>query len=192
VDRRTSALLDVTPVRTLGHGTATQDELIDRLHAADIALVIDVRIAPGSKRHPHVARDALAEWLPAGGIAYRWEKSLGGFRKLAADSPDTALRNESFRAYAGHMRTPEFADAIARALADASTAAVAVMCSESVWWRCHRRLIADFLELARGVDVEHLMPDGRLDRHVPTDGVRRRADGLLVYDAGASPLPAVD
>jgi uncharacterized protein (DUF488 family) len=131
----------------------------------------------------------MAQWLPQGGVSYRWEKRLGGFRKLAPDSPDTALRNDSFRAYAGHMRTPEFGAAIDALLVEAVDAAVAVMCSESVWWRCHRRLIADFLVLAREVEVEHLMPDGRLTTHVPTDGVRRRDDGLLVYDAGASPLP---
>ncbi|HET7311897.1 MAG TPA: DUF488 domain-containing protein [Mycobacteriales bacterium] len=178
----------MTTIRTFGHGTATQAELLDRLRAASVDLVVDVRIAPGSKRHPHVGKDALSEWLPASGIHYRWEKRLGGFRKLAENSPDVALRNESFRAYAGHMRTPEFGDAIATLLDDARGSAVAVMCSESVWWRCHRRLVADFLELARGVEVEHLMPDGRSARHMPTDGVRRREDGLLVYDAGVSPL----
>lgn len=180
----------VTTVRTFGHGTAAQDELLQRLRGAGVELVVDVRIAPGSKRHPHVSRDLLSEWLPAAGVGYRWEKRLGGFRKLAADSPDVALRNHSFRAYAGHMRTPDFGDAISQVLDDATGTCVAVMCSESVWWRCHRRLIADFLTLACGVGVEHLMPDGRLDAHRPTDGVRRRADGLLVYDAGASPLAA--
>ena len=181
----------MTTVRTFGHGTASQEELLDRLRGAGVELVVDVRIAPGSKRHPHASRDALAVWLPEGGLAYRWEKRLGGFRKLAADSPDVALRNESFRAYAGHMRSTDFADAIDQLFEEAAEANVAVMCSESVWWRCHRRLVADFLELARGVGVEHLLPDGRLDRHVPTDGVRRREDGLLVYDAGVSTLPGV-
>ena len=178
-------------MRTFGHGTATQAELFERLRGAGIQLVVDVRIAPGSRRHPHVGRDALAEWLPDSGVSYRWEKRLGGFRKLAPDSPDTALRNESFRAYAGHMRTPDFADAIDTLLTGATASAAAVMCSESVWWRCHRRMIADFLVLAREVEVQHLMPDGRLTTHVPTDGVRRRDDGLLVYDAGASALPGV-
>lgn len=181
----------MTVVRTVGHGTATQEELLERLRGAEVGLVVDVRIAPGSRRHPHVARDALEEWLPEGGVHYRWEKRLGGFRKLSPDSPDTALRNESFRAYAGHMRTQEFGAAVDALLVDAASAAVAVMCSESVWWRCHRRLIADFLVVARDVAVEHVMPDGRLDAHVPTDGVRRRDDGLLVYDAGASLLPGV-
>jgi len=181
----------VSAVLTVGHGTASQDNLITRLHAAGVDLVVDVRIAPGSKRHPHVSRDALADWLPAAGVAYRWDKRLGGFRKLAAGSPDTALRNESFRAYAGHMRSDDFATAVDAVVADAERARVAIMCSETVWWRCHRRLIADHLMLARGGQVEHVMPGGRIERHAPTDGVRVGADGLLYYDAGASPLPGV-
>lgn len=176
---------------TVGHGTASQQELLDRLRAVDVAAVVDVRIAPGSRRHPQVSRDALSEWLPAADIGYRWEKRLGGFRKLAADSPDVALRNESFRAYAGHMRTPEFLTAVEEVLAEAAARTVAVMCSETVWWRCHRRLIADFVTLARDVEVRHLMPPGRLEPHRPTDGVRRDpASGLLVYDAGQPSLDA--
>jgi uncharacterized protein (DUF488 family) len=181
----------LTTVFTIGHGTASQDELVARLRSAEVELVVDVRIAPGSRRHPHVSRDALAEWLPAAGIGYRWDKRLGGFRKLAADSPDVALRNESFRAYAGHMRSEEFGDAVDALLADVTGASVAVMCSETVWWRCHRRLIADHLVIARDVAVGHVMPGNRVESHAPTDGVRRGSDGLLYYDAGASPLPGV-
>jgi uncharacterized protein (DUF488 family) len=178
-------------VLTVGHGTASQEELLDRLRAADVDLVVDVRIAPGSKRHPHASRDALSEWLPAAGVAYRWDKRLGGFRKVAADSPDVALRNESFRGYAGHMRSPDFATAVDALLTDAARARVAVMCSETVWWRCHRRLIADYLVLARGGHVDHVMPGRRIEAHAPTDGVQVGVDGLLYYDAGVSPLPGV-
>ena len=178
----------MTRLLTVGHGTASQDELLDRLRSVDVERVIDVRIAPGSRRHPHVSRDALGEWLPAAGIGYRWEKRLGGFRKLPAGSPDVALRNASFRAYATHMRTAEFLAALDEVLAEAAATRLAVMCSESVWWRCHRRMIADFATLARDVDVVHLMTPGRVQPHVATDGVRRRPDGLLVYDGGAETL----
>lgn len=178
----------MTELVTVGHGTASQDELLDRLRSVGVSRVVDVRIAPGSRRHPHVARDALAQWLPAAGIGYRWEKRLGGFRTLPPDSPDVALRNESFRAYAAHMRSDDFLSAVDEMLAEAESARTAVMCSETVWWRCHRRLIADFATLARGVDVGHLVTAGRLDPHAPTEGVRLRDDGLLVYDAGAEPL----
>ena len=179
----------MTRVLTVGHGTATQGELLERLHAAEVELVVDVRIAPGSRRHPHVARDAMEEWLPAGGIGYRWDKRLGGFRKLSGESPDVALRNDSFRAYAGYMRTEPFTAAVTDLLRDADERTVVVMCSETVWWRCHRRLVADHLVLVHGATVDHVMPGGRLERHVPTDGVRVGDDGRLVYDGGASALP---
>jgi uncharacterized protein (DUF488 family) len=179
---------------TIGHGAATQDELAARLRAAGLELVVDIRIAPGSKRHPHVGRDALTDWLPAMGIGYRWEKRLGGFRKLPTDSPDVALRNDSFRAYAAHMRTAEFADAVDEVLAATAGTRVAVMCSETVWWRCHRRMVSDFVQLVKSVDVRHVMPGARdavrLENHKPTDGVRLGDNGLLVYDAGAQPLPS--
>ena len=177
---------------TVGHGTATQQELIDRLTEVGVGAVVDVRVAPGSRRHPHVSRDSLAEWLPASGIGYRWEKRLGGFRRLLPGSPDEALRNESFRAYAGHMRTPEFVDAIDGVLDEAVDRPTAVMCSETVWWRCHRRLIADFVTLVRGGEVRHVMPPARLEPHRPTDGVRLTTEGTLVYDAGAVPLSSSD
>jgi len=89
---------------TVGHGATGQDELAHLLLQAGVHALVDVRIAPGSRRNPHVMRAALAQWLPAAGIAYRWDQRLGGYRKLPPDSPDLALRNSSFRAYAAHMR----------------------------------------------------------------------------------------
>ncbi|MEV5440734.1 DUF488 domain-containing protein [Streptomyces sp. NPDC052682] len=167
---------------TFGHGTAGRDRLTGLLRQAGVESVVDVRTAPGSRRNPDVSRQRLAEWLPDSGIGYRWEPALGGFRKLPADSPDTVWRNASFRGYAAHTRSPDFVAAIDRVLGEAADVRTAVMCSEAVWWRCHRRLIADFAVLARGVPAGHLMHDGRLSRHVPTAGVRLREDGLLVYD----------
>ncbi|GHK01150.1 DUF488 domain-containing protein [Streptomyces sp. NPDC003753] len=167
---------------TFGHGTADRDRLSDLLRAAGIAAVVDVRTAPGSRRNPDVGRERLRQWLPECGIAYRWEPRLGGFRKVPHDSPDTVWRNESFRGYAGHTRTAEFVDAITLLLEEAAQRRTAVMCGEAVWWRCHRRLIADFVVLARGRPVLHLMHDGRLVPHSLSQGVRLRDDGLLVYD----------
>lgn len=173
-------------VRTFGHGTASQEEIVGLLGAAGVELVVDVRTAPGSRRNPHVARAELERWLPAHGFAYRWDRRLGGFRRPPADSPDLFWRQEMFRGYAAHMRGQEFAAAVADLLA--FTGSQAVMCSESVWWRCHRRMIADFLVLARSVPVDHLLHDGRVVPHEPTPGARLREDGLLVYDAGQEPL----
>ena len=176
------------PLITFGHGTASAERIAGLLGAAEVTALVDVRIAPGSRRHPHVARAELERWLPDHGISYRWEKRLGGFRRPASDSPDVAWREDAFRGYAGYMRQPEFAAAIDEVLAQVAAQPagqhVAVMCSESLWWRCHRRLIADFAEIARGVPVRHLMHDGRLAVHRPSPGVRLREDGLLVYDAG--------
>ena len=169
---------------TIGHGTHPADEFASLLRGADVAALVDIRIGPGSRRNPQFQRAALEKWLPQNGIDYRWERRLGGFRKLPAGSPDTALRNESFRAYAGHMRTPDFREALAELLAGASRQPTVIMCSESVWWRCHRRLVADAATLLHGWDVQHVMPDGRLAAHPPTQGVRL-ADHELYYDVPA-------
>jgi len=173
---------------TFGHGTASADQMTELLRGAGIAGSVDVRIAPGSRRHPHVARAELERWLPEAGICYRWDKRLGGFRRPAPDSPDVAWQEDMFRGYAGYMRTADFLAAMDALLAQASAQVTTVMCAESLWWRCHRRLIADFACAARGVPVRHLMHDGRLEEHRLSPGLRLRDDGLLVYDAGQPPL----
>ncbi|MFJ8146444.1 DUF488 family protein [Streptomyces sp. NPDC096048] len=167
---------------TFGHGTAGRAALAELLRGAGVAAVVDVRTAPGSRRDPDLLRERLAGWLPEEGLAYRWEQRLGGFRKPVPDSPDVIWRNTSFRGYAGHTRSPEFVTAMDELLDRTARERTAVMCGEAVWWRCHRRLIADFAVLARGTPVDHLMHDGRLTAHSPTPGARLRTDGLLVYD----------
>ncbi|OBH32332.1 hypothetical protein A9X03_06315 [Mycobacterium sp. E1715] len=172
---------------TVGHGTADRERLADLLAGAGVALVVDVRRYPASRTNPDVRREALECWLPDRGIEYRWEPRLGGRRHVAAGEPepDAWWTVAAFRAYAAYTRTPEFGAALDEVLADAARRTTAVMCSESVWWRCHRRLIADVVELARAVPVRHLMPDGRLRPHRPADGARRRPDGHLVWDGAA-------
>ncbi|WP_079132349.1 MULTISPECIES: DUF488 family protein [Streptomyces] len=153
------------------------------LHGAGVEAVVDVRTAPGSRRNPDAHRDRLAAWLPEEGLEYRWEKRLGGFRKAAADSPDVFWEHAQFRGYAGYTRDPVFLDAMDELLQQtATTERTAVMCAESLWWRCHRRIIADFAVLARSTPVLHLAHDGRLTEHPPAPGARLRDDGLLVYD----------
>ncbi|MFF5661146.1 DUF488 domain-containing protein [[Kitasatospora] papulosa] len=167
---------------TFGHSTAERYRLIELLHSAEVSSVVDVRIGPGSRRNPDLNRESLGRWMPRAGITYRWEKELGGFRKPPPDSPDVIWRNTSFRGYAAHTRDADFVAAMDRLLAETSRTRAAVMCSEALWWRCHRRLIADFAAVARNVPVHHLMHNGRLVPHPPTPGLRLRSDGLLVYD----------
>jgi len=171
----------VTELITVGHGTLSQDAFVELLRQAEVRAVVDVRIAPGSRRSPHFLREALERWLPEAGVGYRWEQALGGFRPEPLVVLDTALRNASFRAYAAYMRTPEFQAALRGMLASAEETRTAVMCSETVWWRCHRRLIADHATLLDGVAVHHLMPPGRLAPHAVTHGVRVAGTSLL-YD----------
>lgn len=163
---------------TVGHGTLGAPELVDLLRRGGIETVADVRRYPGSRRHPHFARDALSEWLTAAGIGYRWFESLGGRRKPDESSPNTGLRSEQFRGYADHMASDEFSRAIADLCDLADDRPVAVMCAESVWWRCHRRLLADHLVLVEGRAVDHLFHDGRVVDHEPTPGAR--VDGGVV------------
>jgi uncharacterized protein (DUF488 family) len=169
------------PLLTVGHGPEDRTALAARLCGAGVGLVVDVRRFPGSRSNTDVRREALEEWLPAAGIGYRWEARLGGRRRLPPGGPvaDGWWTVAQFAAYAAHTRTAEFAAALDEVLTEAATGTVAVMCSESVWWRCHRRLVADVAVLARGVPVSHLMPDGRLAEHRPSEGAVRGDDGLV-------------
>jgi uncharacterized protein (DUF488 family) len=169
------------PLLTVGHGPDDRIALAERLTGAAVGLLVDVRRFPGSRNNPDVRREALAEWLPDAGIGYRWEERLGGRRSLPKGEPvaDAWWTVAQFAAYAAHTRTPEFAAALDEVLAEASAGTVAVMCSESVWWRCHRRQIADVAVLGRGVPVTHLMPDGRLRPHEPSAGAVLGPDGAV-------------
>lgn len=182
---------------TFGHGTASAERIGSALREAGIAAVVDIRIAPGSRRNPHVARAELEHWLPGQGIGYRWDKRLGGFRRAPADSPDTFWREPAFRGYAWHMRQPDFLAAIDELLGQTAGQAatgqasphVAIMCSESLWWRCHRRLVADFTTIARRQPVRHLfLSNNSLAGHRPSPGARLTEEGLLIYDGGQASL----
>ncbi len=176
----------MTTIRTVGHGTADADELGELLRGAGVTELVDVRRFPGSRRHPQFSSEAMAAWLPEHGVGYQHLESLGGRRKLGPDSPHIGLRNEQFRAYADHMESDEFTAGVAELLRIAEDESVAVLCSESVWWRCHRRLLADHLVLVHHVVVEHLFHDGRLARHDPTPEARLH-DEHVIYDVGVAP-----
>jgi len=164
---------------TIGHSTHPLEEFLSFLEAHRIAAVADVRSFPGSRRYPQYGKDALQASLARIGIAYRWMPALGGRRRPAADSPNTVWRNAAFRGYADYMQTEAFAAALDALLELARIHRTALMCAESVWWRCHRAMIADAL-LARGIDVEHILDEGPSTRH-PGTAPLRIVDGRASY-----------
>jgi uncharacterized protein (DUF488 family) len=125
----------------------------------------------------------MAQWIPdLSGASYRWCPELGGFRKRRLDSPNTGLRHPSFRAYADYMQTDAFRRALDALLDLPKVDRTAIMCSETLWWRCHRRLIADAATLLRQVEVWHIMHTGAVVPHALTEGVRVLPEGMLQYD----------
>ena len=178
-------------IYTIGHGTRSEDELVAVLHDAGIDRLIDVRRYPGSRRNPHFSREALQKWLPERGVVYDWRgDTLGGRREH--ENPQTrhpSLRNKAFQGYADYMDTDDFRDAVMQLERDASNEKVAIMCAETVWWRCHRRMISDAL-VARGNEVIHLIKTGDRNPHKPVTEMRVGEDGWPVYDLG--PLKLLD
>ena len=167
---------------TIGHSIRTIDDFISLLEENEINVLVDVRAWPGSKRYPQFNKDALAESLNAHGIGYQHFPELGGKRKSKPDSRNTAWRNASFRGYADYMETEQFQKGIERLLDVAVKAgAIAIMCAEAVWWRCHRSLIADYLK-ARGVEVLHVLGANKVELH-PYTSAARIVNGELTYAA---------
>ncbi|WP_309080803.1 DUF488 domain-containing protein [Zhihengliuella sp.] len=151
-------------ILTVGHSTHPLGEFVDLLQGAGATAVVDVRSLPGSNRHPQFNAESLAAGLSEHGIVYRRIAALGGRRNLQrAIDPEVNgfWQNRSFHNYADYALSEEFDGGLAELLEIAREARPAIMCSEAVWWRCHRRIIADHL-LARGTDVRHLMPGGRV------------------------------
>lgn len=172
-------------VWTIGHSTLTLEELVVRLQLHKIELLCDVRTVPRSRRHPQFSENALAQSLPAHGIAYRHLPGLGGWRHTQPGSPNTGWRNAAFRGYADYALTLEFAEAL-RELCDlAIQQPTAIMCAEALWWRCHRRLIADRL-LADGWEVCHIGSNGRLSPHRLAAFAVVQRDGSIIYPAASA------
>jgi uncharacterized protein (DUF488 family) len=161
-------------VTTIGHGTRTSDELVRCLQEGGVETLVDVRRFPGSRRHPQFNRDAVAEAVEAAGIAYRHEERLGG-RRSGGGEQFGCIRVAAFRAYAAWMGDDEFQSALADALALPSPC---FMCAETLWWQCHRRLIAELLH-ARGHDVVHLLRPGHAEPHRPWEPISETRDGVL-------------
>ena len=173
----------MNPVFTIGHSTRSATELIALLREAAADLVADVRAFPRSRTHPQFNGPALQETLAEAGMGYRYLPALGGRRHgRKGDSPNMLWRHESFRAYADYAGTAEFHAGLEALCALAGAHRCAIMCAEAVWWRCHRRIIADYL-LAAGYEVVHILAAGKLTPATLTAGAQRSSDGSLIYPA---------
>ena len=164
---------------TIGHSTLSIEDFITRLKSFEIQVLADVRSYPGSRRYPHFNRERLGASLMDAGISYEHFAELGGRRRAHPDSLNVVWRNESFRGYADYMETDEFRGGIDRLLNLATTRRTAIMCSEAVWWRCHRSLISDYLKV-KGIEVNHIMSIGKAEPH-PFTSAAGIVDGELSY-----------
>jgi uncharacterized protein (DUF488 family) len=175
------------PFFTIGHSDHTLERLTGLLHDADVEMVVDVRRFPGSRSNPQFDEDVLLAALPPAGLRYRRAAGLGGRRPATKAVPPTVnglWRNRSFHNYADHALSDEFREALSELREQGLGHRVAVMCAEAVWWRCHRRIIADHL-LAHGDDVSHIMPGGRIEKAELTPGAIVHTDHTVTYPTAA-------
>jgi uncharacterized protein (DUF488 family) len=173
------------PFFTIGHSTRPIAEFVDCLRESAIELVVDVRTVPRSRTNPQYDRDALPATLDASGIGYVHEPALGGLRPRARDvAPDRNgyWQNASFHNYADYALSPAFGEGFARLRALGHARRCTVMCSEAVWWRCHRRIVADYLIVA-GEDVVHILGRGKVEPATLTPGALPASDGTVAYPA---------
>jgi uncharacterized protein (DUF488 family) len=179
----------VTPVLyTIGHSTRALDELIGMLLEAGVTRLADVRAFPRSTRHPQFNVDTLPQSLAEAGIDYRHLPALGGRRHARKDTPPsrhTLWRVEAFRNYADYAETPAFRAALDDLERLARERPTAIMCAEAVWWRCHRRLVSDYM-LARSWEVVHLMSPGVRQGASLTPGAVLEPDGTIAYALGST------
>lgn len=177
------------PWLTIGHSTRTVDELVSLLGEAGADTVIDVRTIPRSRTNPQFNGDVLPDALGRSGIGYRHIRRLGGLRGHRKDlgpSPNGFWENTSFRNYADYAMTADFRAGLADLRSAADRHTCALMCAEAVWWRCHRRIIADYL-MAGAEPVVHILGHGHLDPARMTPGARKQEDGALIYPAEQGP-----
>lgn len=175
----------MVPFFTIGHSNRSLDEFIALLREADIRLLADIRKMPMSKANPQFNGDMLADVLPGRQIAYEHIAALGGLRGKARSRPaeiNGFWTNQSFHNYADYALSPEYREGLEHLLAEGCERRSAIMCSEAVWWRCHRRIVADCL-IARGESVFHIMGEGRLEEARLTPGAVVRTDGTVTYPA---------
>ncbi|MFL6843409.1 MAG: DUF488 family protein [Allosphingosinicella sp.] len=168
------------PIFTIGHSTRTIEEFVALLRAGGVGTVVDIRSVPRSRTNPQFNPDSLAEALAPFRIAHTRIAALGGLRKRSPEVPPEVngyWSNRSFHNYADHALSAEFRAGLAELEALAGERRCAIMCAEAVWWRCHRRIVADYL-LSEGLEVFHLMGEGRVEPAKMSPGAVRAADGL--------------
>ncbi len=169
---------------TIGHSTRTLDELVKMLTSFSIELLVDIRSLPGSRKFPQFNKENLEATIPLYGIEYLHMRDLGGRRKALPVSHNMGWRLAAFRGYADYMETPGFLEAIKKLEKQATKKRVAYMCSEAVWWRCHRSLVSDYLKL-KGWKVMHIMAIGKAEEH-PYTSPAKIIDGKLDYSPGTA------
>jgi uncharacterized protein (DUF488 family) len=170
-------------LHTVGHSTHPIEKFLAIVAQHRIAMVADVRSFPGSRRWPQFNQAELQRSVEGAGLRYHWIKALGGRRNLKRpNSPHTAWEYPAFRSYADYTETVEFGAGLEELIELARGGRAAIMCSEGLWWRCHRRIIADHLTV-RGWEVRHIMPDGKAAAHALTEFASVR-EGRIVYDGG--------
>ena len=172
--------IDSLAIWTIGHSTRTSEEFVDILRDHQVEILVDVRHFPGSRRFPHFNQILLRDVLVKAGIRYEHLVELGGRRPVRPDSHNVAWRHASFRGYADYMETQPFREGVDRLLEIARTGRTAIMCSEAVWWRCHRLMIADYLK-ARGVHVVHILGTQKVQEH-PYTSAASLLGGRLSYE----------
>ncbi|HQW43712.1 MAG: DUF488 domain-containing protein [Chitinophagaceae bacterium] len=171
--------LETHTIYTIGHSTHSLDEFLNLLRSFDIKIIADIRSLPGSRRFPQFNMENLKISLEETGIQYIHLADLGGRRKMKKDSKNNRWNNDSFRGYADYMETNEFENAIVYLEDIALAQRTAYMCSEAVWWRCHRSMVSDYLKV-RGWQVMHIMGIGKAEEH-PYTAPARIVNGALTY-----------
>ena len=163
--------LENKTIYTIGHSTRTIEEFLDLLFSFDIKVLADIRRLPGSRKYPQFDQDNLRKSLEENGIEYIYIEDLGGRRKVSPDSKNTTWRNKSFQGYADYMETESFENGVKELEKLALEKNTAMMCSEAVWWRCHRSMVSDYLK-AKGWEVLHIMALGKATEHPYTAPAR--------------------
>jgi uncharacterized protein (DUF488 family) len=176
------------PFFTIGHSTRSIDEFVDLVSGAEVRLVVDVRTVPRSRTNPQYNSEPFARSLAGHAIGYERIAALGGLRRRMKDVATDIngfWQNQSFHNYADYAMGKEFHAGLARLRELGRSTRVAIMCAEAVWWRCHRRIIADYL-IAAGETVFHIVGPGHIEPARMTDTARLEPDGILTYPADAA------